>query len=73
MALSTFAAERRAADAVGHPAPTGVSIDITCPYGAQQQTRRTPLRYIDPAPHVGNANNLTVTPHPNNHKRNPNH
>ena len=46
MTLSAFAAERRAADsgcgaaAAGRPA---LSIDIFCSYGAQQQTRRTPL------------------------------
>ena len=46
MTLPAFAAERRAADpgcgaaAAGRPA---ASIDIFCAYGAQQQTRRTPL------------------------------
>ena len=46
MTLPAFAAERRAADpgcgatAAGRPA---LSIDIFCAYGAQQQTRRTPL------------------------------
>jgi len=46
MTLPTFAAERRAAApgcsaaAAGRPA---LSIDIFCTYGAQQQTRRTPL------------------------------
>jgi len=47
MTLPAFAAERRAAApgcgavaAAGRPAP---SIDIFCAYGAQQQTRRTPL------------------------------
>jgi len=46
MTLPAFAAERRAADpgcgaaAAGRPA---LSIDIFCTYGAQQQTRRTPL------------------------------
>jgi len=69
MTLPSFAAERRAADpgcgaaAAGRPA---LSSDIFCAYGAQQQTRRTPLlrltdgqmdgrtpdRFIDPAPHT---------------------
>jgi len=46
MTLPAFAAERRAADpgcsaaAAGRPV---LSIDIFCAYGAQQQTRRTPL------------------------------
>ena len=46
MTLPAFAAERRAAApgcgaaAAGRPA---LSIDIFCAYGAQQQTRRTPL------------------------------
>jgi len=46
MTFPAFAAERRAAApgcgavAAGRPAP---SIDIFCAYGAQQQTRRTPL------------------------------
>ena len=34
MTLSAFAAERRAA---------ALLIDISCPHGARQQTRRTPL------------------------------
>jgi len=44
--VAAFAAERRAAApgcgaaAAGRPA---LSIDIFCAYGAQQQTRRTPL------------------------------
>jgi len=72
MTLPAFAAEHRAADlgcgaaAAGCPA---LSINIFCAYGAQQQTRRTPLlrltdgtdwltdrrtpdRFIDPAPHT---------------------
>jgi len=46
MTLPAFAAERRAAAlgcgtaAAGRPA---LSVDIFCAYGAQQQTRRTPL------------------------------
>jgi len=46
MTLPAFAAQRRAAApgcsaaAAGHPA---LSINIFCAYGAQQQTRRTPL------------------------------
>jgi len=46
MTLPAFAAERHAvapgcgAAAAGRPA---LSIDIFCAYGAQQQTRRTPL------------------------------
>jgi len=46
MILPAFATERRAAApgcgaaAAGRPA---LSIDIFCVYGAQQQTRRTPL------------------------------
>jgi len=47
MALPAFTAERRAAegggcsaDAAGHLAR---SIIISCPHGAQQQTRRAPL------------------------------
>jgi len=46
MTLTAFAAERRAAApgcgaaAAGRPA---LSNDIFCAYGAQQQTRRTPL------------------------------
>jgi len=51
MTLPAFAAERRAAApgcgaaAAGRPP---LSIDIFCAYGAQQQTRRTPLlRSID--------------------------
>jgi len=46
MTLPAFAAEHRAAApgsgaaAAGRPA---LSIDIFCAYGAQQQTRRTPL------------------------------
>jgi len=46
MTLPALAAERRAAApgcgaaAAGRPA---LSIDIFCAYGAQQQTRRTPL------------------------------
>jgi len=46
MTLPAFAAERRAAApgcgaaAAGRPA---LSIDIFCPYSAQQQTRHTPL------------------------------
>jgi len=47
MALPAFTAERRAAegggcgaDAAGH---LPRSIIISCPHGAQQQTRRTPL------------------------------
>jgi len=46
MTLSAFAAERRAAvpgcgaAAAGRPA---LSINIFCAFGAQQQTRRTPL------------------------------
>jgi len=46
MTLPAFAAERRAgapgcgAAAAGRPA---LSIDIYCVYGAQKQTRRTPL------------------------------
>jgi len=46
MTLPVFAAERRAA-APGCGAATvrrpALSIDIFCAYGAQQQTRRTPL------------------------------
>jgi len=70
MALPAFAAERRAAAmccgaiAAGRPAPP-LSIDISYPHGAQQQTRRTPLlrsndridprtpdRYMDLAAHT---------------------
>jgi len=46
MTLPAFAVKRRAAApgcgaaADGHPV---LSIDIFCAYGAQQQTRRTPL------------------------------
>jgi len=41
MALPAFAAERRAAALCCGPVP--LSINISCPHGAQQQTRHTPL------------------------------
>jgi len=45
MTFPVFAAERRCGAAAGR---TALSIDIFCAYGAQQQTRRTPLlRLID--------------------------
>jgi len=46
MTLPAFAEERRAAaPCCGAVAavPYALSIDISCPHGAQQQTRRTPL------------------------------
>jgi len=39
------------------------SIDISNPPGPQQQTRRTPYRFIDPVPHTvhaGSANNSKI-------------
>ena len=67
--LPGFAAERRAAAPLLLSAPAAgtqrqLSVDISCPQGAQQQTRRcccqtmgqtdgqTPDRYIDPVPHT---------------------
>jgi len=38
--LPAFAAERRAAGAVSSTADARLSIDVSCPQGAQQQTRR---------------------------------
>jgi len=54
MTLPAFAAERRAAAPGCGAAAAGrlaLSIDIFCAYGAQQQTRRTPLLRLTDGTH----------------------
>jgi len=64
--LPAFAAERRAAGCSAAAAGRAAT-DISCPQGAQQQTRRTLLSIeetdssIDPAPDTTTTVSVTVT------------